>query len=86
MATRKKNYHKKIEIIFDLQSIEGLEALKELSDEVSSWCTYDCYYYDCGIPCPDDHPCNIQLGKLVERLQKMIEFEEERYIDFETEL
>jgi hypothetical protein len=82
MSKADKNFRKKPQVIFDIQVEQGLDALKTLEEEVAGWCTYDCYYCDCGIPCPEiGNPCHDNLIDMVNKLQAYLNKDAEEAIE-----
>lgn len=81
MSKLNKHFHKKPQVSYDIQVEKGLNVLKNLESKVNSWCTYDCYYYDCGIPCPENNQCHIELVKLCNKLESLTHKDEKGEIE-----
>lgn len=82
MASLSKKFHQKAKASWDIDVPDEMEEIQLLSEEIQYWCTYDCYYCDCGYPCPDDEPCKLNLlemCKALDRLMKPIEQEAEEF-------
>ena len=82
MASNNKRFHARPKVTLDLQALRGLDAIQQLSDDIDYYCGWDCYYVDCGYPCPEDSNCHKTLVEMCDKLSKMMEFEEEQYLDY----
>lgn len=81
MSSLKRNFHKRPEVSYDIQVEQRMDLLKSLEQELDSWCTYDCYYCDCGIPCPENEPCYINMVKLCNKVESLIHKDEDGDIE-----
>lgn len=81
MASLNKSFHEKLDITWDIQTLKGLEYVQYLADEIAGWCTWDCYYVDCGYPCPEDCNCHLNLVKMCEELERVLQPEEDWAIE-----
>ena len=50
------------------------ERMRQAQDTIDRCCTYDCYYLDCGLGCPEDCPIT-DFYSTVEEEQKALEDE-----------
>jgi hypothetical protein len=78
MAKDNKKFHQKAKVILDLQALRGMEAIQQLSSEIDGYCTYDCWYVDCGYSCPEDSSCHKILVEMCNKLNEM-ELDEEDF-------
>jgi len=86
MATLNKSHRKKLNIIDDTlefyHPLDDIDAvIRKARQLIGNWCSYDCYYYDCGEPCPDDSPCLLELCQTEEELQSEMNKVESSYTE-----
>ena len=81
MAKNNKLFHARPKVTLDLQSLKGMEAIQQLSQDIDWYCTWDCYYVDCGYPCPEDSSCYKTLVEMCNKLSEM-ELDEEPDLDY----
>jgi hypothetical protein len=53
-----KKLHRAVINIPEPEQIFGdySELMEKAQDMIDYYCSYDCYYMDCGLACPDDCP------------------------------
>ena len=81
MSKLNKNFHKKPQVSYDIQIEQGMDLLKSLERKLNSWCTYDCYYYDCGIPCPENDECHKKLVDLCNKVKALSSKDEKEALE-----
>lgn len=81
MSKGNKLFHARPKVTLDLQALKGMEAIQQLSSDIDSYCTYDCWYMDCGYSCPEDSSCYKTLIEMCDKLGEM-ELDEEPDLDY----
>ena len=84
MASLKHKKHQKLYVKESEYNEEDIisNLQKKILNTISSWCNYDCYWYDCGY-CNEDceEALYASLQPLVDQIQTLSSFITEDYLE-----